>query len=66
MNIILNGASQEVEEHCSLADLLRSLDVNPLRVAVEVNQSLVPRGQHDAYQLQPNDRLEIVTLVGGG
>ena len=34
--------------------------------AVEVNGSLVPRKSHNEYRLAADDRLEIVTLVGGG
>ena len=35
-------------------------------VAVEVNQQIVPRGEHEAHQLQDGDQLEVVSLVGGG
>jgi sulfur carrier protein len=35
-------------------------------VAVEVNLQLVPRARHAEQQLREADRLEVVTLVGGG
>ncbi|MDE0939043.1 MAG: sulfur carrier protein ThiS [Pirellulales bacterium] len=66
MNIILNGQVQHVVDSSTVADLLDTLDV-PLRgFAVEVNGELVPRKSHGDYRLAANDRLEIVTLVGGG
>ena len=34
--------------------------------AVEVNRTLVPRSRHESHQLQDGDRVEVVTLVGGG
>jgi len=66
MNIILNGQIHHVVPTSTVADLLDTLDV-PLRgFAVEVNGELVPRKSHRDYRLAANDRLEIVTLVGGG
>jgi sulfur carrier protein len=35
-------------------------------VAVEVNLEVVPRAQHAQTRLRDGDRLEVVTLVGGG
>ena len=66
ITVEVNGDLRKVASVCSLTDLLQQLELNQKYVAVEVNQTLVPRQQHDAYQLQRHDRLEIVTLVGGG
>ena len=46
--------------------LLQTLELDPRTLAVERNLELVPRGQHAATPLAPGDRLEVVTLVGGG
>jgi sulfur carrier protein len=46
--------------------LLAELGVTERHVAVEVNLELVPRGRHAAHELREADRLEVVTLVGGG
>jgi len=35
-------------------------------VAVEVNREIVPRSQHEGFQLQDNDRVEVVFAIGGG
>ena len=35
-------------------------------VAVELNLEVVPRAQHGATVLREGDKLEVVTLVGGG
>jgi thiamine biosynthesis protein ThiS len=66
MTIIFNGEPRDVAAGMTVADLLRELDVLPHRVAVEVNLEVVPRGQIEAFQLSDGDRLEVVTLVGGG
>ena len=66
MQIVVNGMPREVAIGLSVASLLQELRVEPKQVAVEVNLELVPRGRHAEHTLSPGDRLEVVTLVGGG
>jgi sulfur carrier protein len=66
MIITLNGETHDVPPGTTVAELLATLEVPPKHVAVEVNLELVPRGRHAEHALRENDRLEIVTLVGGG
>lgn len=66
LEITVNDEPRGVEPGTTLGDLLQQLDVQPKYVAVERNLQLVPRTEHAACVLQPGDRLEIVTLVGGG
>ncbi len=49
-----------------MAALLEELGTDPMYVAVEINGELVPRKRHAERILADGDRLEIVTLVGGG
>ncbi len=66
VEILINGRPHAISGQVSVASLLDDLDMTARYVAVEVNQELVPRGQHAEHLLRPGDRLEIVTLVGGG
>lgn len=66
MNIFVNGEPREVASGTTLAQLLESLRLDPRTLAVEVNLDVVPRGHHAQCVLNEGDRLEIVTLVGGG
>jgi sulfur carrier protein len=66
VQIIINDQPREVAESCTVAALLEELGLTGKPVAVEVNLQLVPRGQHAEHTLSAGDRLEIVTLVGGG
>ena len=66
MQIYFNGEAREVAEGTTVSQLLQQLDLQPRYVAVEVNLNLVPRSQHHQYVLSSDDRLEVVTLVGGG
>ena len=66
MRIFFNGEPHDVDEHTTIATLLERFQLQPRYVAVEVNLQLIPRDRHDQHVLQADDRLEVVTLVGGG
>ncbi len=66
MDVYVNGESRDVPPDQNVADLLADLGVIAKHVAVEINQQLVPRAKHSSQKLADGDRLEIVTLVGGG
>ena len=66
MLLQLNGERRETPDGITVAELLTELKLTGNPVAVEVNLDLVPRARHAEHRLQPNDRVEIVTLVGGG
>ena len=66
MQISINGEPRTVAAEITVADLLKELGMQSKYVAVERNLELVPRATHDECLLADGDRLEIVTLVGGG
>ena len=66
MQITVNGQARDVAEDTTLTALLADLSLTGKPVAVEVNLQLVPRQRHPQHRLADGDRLEIVTLVGGG
>ena len=66
IEILLNGKPHALAEGQSVADLVIHLGLDRAPVAVERNQSLVTRDQRNTVRLEAGDRVEIVTLVGGG
>ncbi len=66
MQISVNGETKTLDRETSLADLLVQFALTPQRVAVELNQRLVRRAEYAETTLHEGDRVEIVTLVGGG
>ncbi len=66
ISIHLNGEPVRIERGTLLEDLVRSRGHSSEQVAVEVNHELVPRKARSEHPLQPGDRVEFVTLVGGG
>jgi len=66
MQIHLNGEARTVPTSWTIAELLADLKIENRYCAVERNRQVIPREQHAGCQLQPDDQIEIVTLVGGG
>jgi sulfur carrier protein len=66
VRICVNGDQQQLDGPVSVAELLRRFDLAPQRVAVEINEQLVRRVQFEDVKIADGDRIEIVTLVGGG
>lgn len=62
----VNGDAQQCAAGLALPDFLTQMGVNPALVVVEYNGDIVPRQQWPGIVVQEGDRLEIVTIVGGG
>ena len=66
MNILINGDNQQFDDDLTAAQLVEKLGLQGKRIAMEVNQEIVPRSNYDSCQLSENDRVEIINAVGGG
>jgi thiazole synthase len=65
LSLTINGEPRRAAPG-SIADLVRSLDLDPTKVAVERNGEIAPRSTLADVQLADGDVLEIVHFVGGG
>ncbi|MEP6345068.1 MAG: sulfur carrier protein ThiS, partial [Parasphingorhabdus sp.] len=66
IQIQLNGEAHRFAAGLSIADLVRSLDLDPAKVAVERNREIVTRSILGDVIVEQGDELEIVHFVGGG
>jgi len=66
IEIVVNGQVRLAPEGCTLQELLVWLEVDPARVAVELNRSIVQRQGWDRAIVARGATLEIVQFVGGG
>lgn len=64
--ISVNGEVRREAAGVRLGELLSRLKLDPRKVAVERNRSIVPRSCYGEVQLEDGDALEIVAFVGGG
>ena len=65
LTLTVNGDSHRALPG-SIADFVRSLELDPAKVAVEHNGEIAPRSQLGDIPLGDGDQLEIVHFVGGG
>jgi thiamine biosynthesis protein ThiS len=66
MNITVNGSQHSHHGSGVMAELLRELGVMPDRIALMVNDRIVPKAERETVRLQEGDRVEILTFMGGG
>lgn len=66
MELTVNGKKIEVTDGATIAALLEELQINPLRVAVQLNQQITKRELYESVALQAGDTVEIITFMAGG
>jgi len=66
MQIIVNGEARDIDDGLSLAQLLEQLELSGKRIAVELNEAIVPRARHAETVLEAGDKIEIIHAIGGG
>ena len=66
MRIILNKDVQIIPDSISIDGLLKHLNIEIKYIAIEVNETIVPKSDYDTFNLKENDNVEIINAVGGG
>ena len=68
MNVMVNGAATEVAAGSTIADVLVALGrgSSPRGVAVAINGAVVRKAEWSETRLSDEDRVEVLTAVGGG
>ena len=66
MEIYLNGQSRNIGQATTVTRLLEDIGMTGRRIAVEINQHIVPRSVYAEREIRAGDRIEIVQAIGGG
>ena len=69
MELIVNGAPENTPfapSATSLADFVQMKRLPAASLVVELNRRIVPQGEWATTSLVAGDRLELLSLVGGG
>jgi thiamine biosynthesis protein ThiS len=66
VTITLNGEPYKLPGPLTVSELLARLEIDPRRVAVEHNLTVVRRAAYDTTTIREGDQIEIVNFVGGG
>ena len=64
--ITVNGKQIQLKSEMSVADYLEQNNYQINRIAVEMNEEILPKYSYSETMLKNGDRLEVVTFVGGG
>ena len=64
--ITVNGKQIQLTAEMSVADYLEQNNYQINRIAVEMNEEILPKYSYSDTMLKDGDRLEVVTFVGGG
>jgi len=66
ISIVLNGEDKQIDKHSNIEQLLKNLNLDNKRLAVEINHEIIPRSSFSSHTLNESDRVEIVQAIGGG
>lgn len=64
--ITVNGKQIQLTSEMSVADYLEQNNYQINRIAVEMNEEILPKYSYSETMLKDGARLEVVTFVGGG
>lgn len=66
IQLTLNGEAYAIAPGLTAADLVAQLGLSGRRIAVEINEQIVPKSQLAATALADGDQVEVVHAIGGG
>jgi len=66
MKIQINGEPLELADKVTISVLVSQMALEGQRYAIEVNEEIVSRSNHDTHCLNDGDQVEIVQAIGGG
>jgi thiamine biosynthesis protein ThiS len=66
VQVVVNGENREINSGETVSGLLKSLEIEPERVAVELDRRIVKRARWEETLLRDGAQVEIVQFVGGG
>ncbi len=64
--IQLNGKKVVIKSNYSILDVLKKYKLSNKKVAIEYNGKIISKASYNKKFLKDNDKLEVVTFIGGG
>lgn len=66
ITVLINGEDRSLPSQLTIEQMLEALDLPRQRVAIELNQKVLPRSEWPQILVRDRDRIEVVHFVGGG
>jgi len=66
VKIIVNGEEISLPEDSNIQDLVAKLGYKNKRIAIELNEAIIPKSKYQSHLLESLDKVEVINAVGGG
>ena len=66
MNIFVNQKKTIISKESTIMNILANLNIENKYLAIEINETILPKSEYDKYIIQENDKIEIINAIGGG
>jgi sulfur carrier protein len=66
VNITINGETKTLPAPCNISEMLQQNGYKDMLVAVAINNSFVPKSQHNTHIINEGDTVDIVAPMQGG
>ena len=66
INVYINGEKKLISISSNLSDVLKNFEINANKIAIEINQKVVPKSLYKNTLIKNEDKIEIVQFIGGG
>lgn len=66
MKIVVNGSDKQIKDNISVSDLITSYSLDIDRVIILKNDLIITKETYDSIKLEGGDKVELLSIVGGG
>ena len=66
MNIFINGKIFFSKTDLTISEFLKKNNISENNIVIEINKEIITKNLWEKYKLNNNDKVEIITAVGGG
>ena len=66
INVYINGEKKLISIRSNLSDVLENFEINTNKIAIEINQKVIPKSLYRNTLIKNEDKIEIVQFIGGG
>ena len=66
IHVCINGVAEDIPIDWNMRQLLHAKGLSNKKVAIELNEEILPARQFDEVLINAGDKIEIVHAIGGG
>ena len=66
ITVFINGKENSIPLNSTINDMLKTLNIQSLSIAIAINRNVVPKKEHHTFIIEDNSSIEIIKAVGGG